>query len=699
MHRLGVLAALVVASPAAAQDIAVVSAAIDPTPAIGSLICTGEFRVVDHIDAANSTPTVEQLSDYHAVFVWSEIPFFDRDALGDVLAEYHERGYGIVVAPGTFANGAKVGGAFVERGYMPVSLGQLLPAGVRPDGSGHDIDQAPGHKWLPGPVYGHFSNYGVNVVSGGFYSYQVQGSSVLPGSIVTARWDNDVPAIVVREPEAENYGRTAAVNIWPSGASGAGGDADRAFSSALLWTIGYQKPAGTCLNDDIEQDLNCNTFDLDDELLVDPTDPVCAGNIDPSTNLPYDSLDYYFNYLSHGCEYFIADLDVDDDLLVGYDPASGLGEVAITNDAGETVSSVQLDCDNCPFDYNPDQYDLDCDTVGDLCDNCPYVPNEGQENGICGIEVLAPDCLGVECDNCPCVPNEDQADLDGDGVGDACDNCLDVFNPDQQESDTCNGFPGDGFGDACDNCPTLCNPGQGDGDFDGVGDPCDNAVLVPNPDQLDSDGDGRGDVADNCPFIESENEFEDEDEDGVGDPCDNCQLVPNTDNSDLDLDGLGDACDNCPTFSNLDQRDSDLDGIGDPCDVCPDVIDPEQLDRDGDLKGDACDTCPDDPDRDAPDTDGDGISDVCDLCPVIGNADNSDSDGDGIGDACDVCPDVPNPDQADEDGDGIGDVCDFYAIRGGGALSNGCSTAPGSLSLWALLGLAGLARRRRVVGA
>jgi len=48
------------------------------------------------------------------------------------------------------------------------------------------------------------------------------------------------------------------------------------------------------------------------------------------------------------------------------------------------------DVDNCPADYNPDQYDLDSDNSGDLCDNCPF------------------------------YANYDQSDIDEDGIGDAC---------------------------------------------------------------------------------------------------------------------------------------------------------------------------------------------------------------------------------------------------------------------------------------
>ena len=47
--------------------------------------------------------------------------------------------------------------------------------------------------------------------------------------------------------------------------------------------------------------------------------------------------------------------------------------------------------DNCPSVFNPDQMDVDLDTVGDACDNCP---------------------AGI---------NRDQADADGDGSGDICD--------------------------------------------------------------------------------------------------------------------------------------------------------------------------------------------------------------------------------------------------------------------------------------
>jgi CubicO group peptidase (beta-lactamase class C family) len=55
------------------------------------------------------------------------------------------------------------------------------------------------------------------------------------------------------------------------------------------------------------------------------------------------------------------------------------------------MDGIVAGLDNCPFEYNPNQEDVDNDSVGDVCDNCQFVSNPGQE------------------------------DSDQDGVGDACE--------------------------------------------------------------------------------------------------------------------------------------------------------------------------------------------------------------------------------------------------------------------------------------
>lgn len=109
--------------------------------------------------------------------------------------------------------------------------------------------------------------------------------------------------------------------------------------------------------------------------------------------------------------------------------------------------------DNCWLIYNPDQEDIDQDSVGDSCDNCLTVYNPDQEDA-------DQDLIGDSCDVCPDDPGNDD---DQDGVCYADDNCPDVYNPDQWDTN------GDGIGDAC-----CCIGDAGNVD----GDPGDNCNIV-----------------------------------------------------------------------------------------------------------------------------------------------------------------------------------------------------------------------------
>lgn len=141
------------------------------------------------------------------------------------------------------------------------------------------------------------------------------------------------------------------------------------------------------------------------------------------------------------------------------------------------LDGVPDETDNCDLAANPDQRDLDDDSIGDSCD-----------------EDIDGDEVPNEADNCPYTPNPDQKDRDNNGIGDVCE-------PDADGD-------GDGIINAEDNCPNVANPDQADRDQDGIGDVCDD----------DIDGDGIRNALDNCPDNPNPDQ-NDLNADLVGDAC------------------------------------------------------------------------------------------------------------------------------------------------------------------------------------
>ena len=92
--------------------------------------------------------------------------------------------------------------------------------------------------------------------------------------------------------------------------------------------------------------------------------------------------------------------------------------VVIRDSDGDTIRDAD---DNCPFDINLDQADLDGDGQGNVCDT------DDDNDGV--LDTM---------DNCPFTVNPDQLDVDGVGIGNSCD--LDNDN--------------DGVPDVEDECPS-----------------------------------------------------------------------------------------------------------------------------------------------------------------------------------------------------------------------------------------------------
>jgi hypothetical protein len=168
----------------------------------------------------------------------------------------------------------------------------------------------------------------------------------------------------------------------------------------------------------------------------------------------------------------------------------GQGDVCDPDDdndgAPECAPQGLNGCDNCPGKPNPDQTDGDFDGKGKACD--PDEDDDYDDDGVPNAR-----------DNCPFDENTDQAnvdpmndddgdacdpDMDGDGWSNDDDNCW-LPNPDQADTDD------DLLGDPCDPCPLDPNPGAAIGYFEIPGGGFHFYVV-----DDDSDGDGIPDACD-----------------------------------------------------------------------------------------------------------------------------------------------------------------------------------------------------------
>ncbi|MEO0606316.1 MAG: thrombospondin type 3 repeat-containing protein, partial [Myxococcota bacterium] len=499
--------------PAAHAQSVVVVHAMDPGgPGVDVLIddlaSLGMLASWRSADATVSAPTLSELQVADVVLVVSDGGIVgDPIAAGDALDAYLDGGGGVVTLGSATSAVGGVSGAYAAA--APLEL-----ASVGPDATVGVALQAPGFAWIAseaGPVAGHPVVYGFNQLDGGPTPIRTSTPVVRGDAEVPAIWDDGMPLVGIRE--VVGGGRAVSLNLHPFGATrdpaGWTGDGNRLIVESLLWAAGFARPASAQQNTTLFRDLDCDALDVSAEAAVPLDAPIfgawidtdgdglndtretlgtCADRVDPQTGLPPATADSYIDVGVHGCTYLVSDLDERDpalhvagagDGLVGVVPGAsvtdpftglvrGVGIIEILDPNGSVASTVRLSCDNCPLAFNPDQFDLDNDGVGDLCDNCPFVPNPS--GGVPQADADG-DGIGDACDTCPATPDPRQADHDGDGVGDACDTCPDAFDPDALDSDVCsmNALP-DGFGDVCDNCPGLCNPTQSDIDFDGVGD-------------------------------------------------------------------------------------------------------------------------------------------------------------------------------------------------------------------------------------
>lgn len=149
----------------------------------GKIFSSGLFDTVDSFNGRTGTPAIAALRAYDAVMVSNDSIWADRVALGNVLKQYVDEGYGVVQTSFTtngFAN-SNLGGSWTGDynciTFSPTASGAAtLGTIAQPD---HPIVN------------------GVSVFSGGADSFRPSGTALTAGATLVASWSDGKPLVVV----------------------------------------------------------------------------------------------------------------------------------------------------------------------------------------------------------------------------------------------------------------------------------------------------------------------------------------------------------------------------------------------------------------------------------------------------------------------------------------------------------------------
>jgi hypothetical protein len=182
------------------------------------------FTRVDIHNAAAYTPSQGELQQYSAVLVYSDFPFSNSTALGDVLANYADAGGGVVLATFAFGGlaGCDISGRLASAGYLPFTTGAFtfgIPLTLIPDLPAHPIMA------------------GVNSFDGGSSSFH-DVVTLTAGATQVAHWSNNFPLVATKQPTT---GKIVGLNFFPPSSDAnssfwtATTDGALLMANSLLW--------------------------------------------------------------------------------------------------------------------------------------------------------------------------------------------------------------------------------------------------------------------------------------------------------------------------------------------------------------------------------------------------------------------------------------------------------------------------------
>ena len=190
---------------------------------------TKRFTGITSIDTSRVTPTLEELEVFDSVMIWSNYAFADENKLGDVVADYADKGKGVVTC--LFENlndwyGSKkyqLGGRWLSQNYGIYEGSTTI---IRnPTGIGHLL--VPNHPLMKD----------VQSFSAKTQSCRMTGK-MRQGAVSVVNWSDNLPLIAYKESPR----LIAGLNFWPAssrvfdGGWDSSTDGWKIMANALEWT-------------------------------------------------------------------------------------------------------------------------------------------------------------------------------------------------------------------------------------------------------------------------------------------------------------------------------------------------------------------------------------------------------------------------------------------------------------------------------
>jgi len=207
----------------------------------------GTLGLVDVFNARFGTPTLAQLQKYDAVLAWSDFPFSNSTALGNVLADYVDAGGGVVSAvftAGFALDPNRLGGRWISGDYEIIPA---LASFIQGQATLGAVD-FPSHPIMNG----------VASFNGGAKSFRPTSTSLNPGGLIVAKWSDGRTLVAV---STKMHNRVDLGMYPPSSVVAGSGfwdsmtDGDTLMANALLYTV---KPYVACVAADPAMDDTVN---------------------------------------------------------------------------------------------------------------------------------------------------------------------------------------------------------------------------------------------------------------------------------------------------------------------------------------------------------------------------------------------------------------------------------------------------------